>query len=64
MCKAGADEVIIDTGSIAGEVQERLPGGADKVLELIGTATRKRFHAPREAGWNRMHWDLGKPMVL
>jgi len=37
--KAGADEVFIDTGSIASEVKERLPGGADKVLELIGTTT-------------------------
>ena len=39
--KAGADEVFIDTGSIAGEVNKRLPGRADKVLELIGTATLK-----------------------
>src|SRR5580692_511377 len=39
--KAGADEVFIDTGSIAAEVKERVPGGADKVLELIGTTTLK-----------------------
>ena len=37
--KAGADEVFIDTGSIAAEVKKRLSGGADKVLELIGTTT-------------------------
>jgi NADPH:quinone reductase-like Zn-dependent oxidoreductase len=37
--KAGADEVFIDTGSIAAEAKERLSGGADKVLELIGTTT-------------------------
>jgi NADPH:quinone reductase-like Zn-dependent oxidoreductase len=37
--KAGADEVFIDTGSISGEVKKRLAGGADKVLELIGTTT-------------------------
>jgi NADPH:quinone reductase-like Zn-dependent oxidoreductase len=39
--KAGADEVFIDTGTIAAEVRKRLAGGADKVLELIGTTTLK-----------------------
>src|ERR1700752_4847005 len=39
--KAGADEVFIDTGTIAAEVRKRLPGGADKVLELIGITTLK-----------------------
>jgi NADPH:quinone reductase-like Zn-dependent oxidoreductase len=39
--KAGADEVFIDTGTIAGEVKKVLPGGVDKVLELIGTTTLK-----------------------
>ncbi len=39
--KAGADNVFIDTGTIAGEVRKLLPGGADKVLELIGTTTLK-----------------------
>jgi NADPH:quinone reductase-like Zn-dependent oxidoreductase len=39
--KAGADEVFIDTGTIASEVRKRLRGGADKVLELIGTTTLK-----------------------
>jgi NADPH:quinone reductase-like Zn-dependent oxidoreductase len=37
--KAGADEVFIDTGTIAAEVKKRVSGGADKVLELIGTTT-------------------------
>jgi NADPH:quinone reductase-like Zn-dependent oxidoreductase len=36
---SGADDVIVDTGSIAGEVQRKYPGGVDKVLEMIGTAT-------------------------
>jgi NADPH:quinone reductase-like Zn-dependent oxidoreductase len=36
---AGADEVFVDTGAIAPQVKERWAGGADKVLELIGTAT-------------------------
>jgi NADPH:quinone reductase-like Zn-dependent oxidoreductase len=35
----GADDVIVDTGSIAGEVHRRYPEGADKVLEMIGTTT-------------------------
>jgi NADPH:quinone reductase-like Zn-dependent oxidoreductase len=34
----GADEVFIDTGAIAGQVRQRI-GAADKVLELVGTAT-------------------------
>jgi NADPH:quinone reductase-like Zn-dependent oxidoreductase len=36
---SGAAEVIVDTGSIAAEVQRRFAGGFDKVLEMIGTAT-------------------------
>jgi NADPH:quinone reductase-like Zn-dependent oxidoreductase len=35
----GADDVIVDTGSIAREVQQKYPGGVDKVLEMIGTTT-------------------------
>lgn len=35
----GADDVVIDTGQIAGEVKRRVPGGVNGVLELIGTAT-------------------------
>jgi NADPH:quinone reductase-like Zn-dependent oxidoreductase len=36
---SGADQVFIDTGSIAGQVKEVFPGGVDKVLELVGTTT-------------------------
>jgi NADPH:quinone reductase-like Zn-dependent oxidoreductase len=36
---AGAREVIIDDGAIAGAVQSLPGGGADKVLELIGATT-------------------------
>ena len=39
--KAGADDVFIDGGTIASEVKKKLSGGADKVLELIGTTTLK-----------------------
>jgi NADPH:quinone reductase-like Zn-dependent oxidoreductase len=35
----GADDVIVDAGSIAGEIHRKYPGGADKVLEMIGTTT-------------------------
>ena len=36
----GADEVVVDAGTIAPEVQARF-GGVDKVLELIGVTTLK-----------------------
>ena len=39
--QSGADQVLIDTGSIAAQVKEVSPGGFDKVLELVGTATLK-----------------------
>jgi len=35
----GADQVFIDTGAIADDVKRVLPGGVDKVLELVGTTT-------------------------
>lgn len=37
--KSGADEVFIDTGSLAADVRERFPDGVDKVLELVGVTT-------------------------
>jgi NADPH:quinone reductase-like Zn-dependent oxidoreductase len=37
----GADDVVIDDGSIAEQVRTRWPGGIEKVLELIGTTTLK-----------------------
>src|SRR5713101_1905022 len=36
---SGADQVFIDTGSIAEQVKKFFPGGFDKVLELVGTTT-------------------------
>jgi NADPH:quinone reductase-like Zn-dependent oxidoreductase len=36
---SGVDHVFIDTGSIAGQVQQAYPGGVDKVLELVGVTT-------------------------
>ena len=35
----GADEVVIDSGQIAEEVKQRVTGGVNGVLELIGTGT-------------------------
>jgi NADPH:quinone reductase-like Zn-dependent oxidoreductase len=35
----GADEVVVDSGSVAEEVKKIWPEGADKVLELIGVTT-------------------------
>lgn len=35
----GADEFLIDGAKIADKVQAIFPGGADKVLELVGTST-------------------------
>ena len=37
--EAGADQIFIDNGPIAGQVREVFPSGVNKVLELIGTAT-------------------------
>jgi len=39
--ESGAEQVFIDTGSIAEQVKEVCPGGFDKVLELVGTTTLK-----------------------
>jgi NADPH:quinone reductase-like Zn-dependent oxidoreductase len=48
---AGADEVVIDDGAIARAVQALPGGGADKVLELIGTTTlADSLHCAREPG--------------
>jgi NADPH2:quinone reductase len=37
--KVGVDHVIIDAGSVAGEVRRVIPAGVDAALELIGTPT-------------------------
>ena len=36
---SGAQDVILDNGSIADEARKRYPDGFDKVLELVGAAT-------------------------
>jgi NADPH:quinone reductase-like Zn-dependent oxidoreductase len=48
---SGADHFFLDAGAIADVVRERWPGGADKVLELIGTNTlADSLAAVREPG--------------
>lgn len=48
---SGVDQVFIDTGSIAEQVRQVCPRGADKVLELIGTTTLKdSLHCARPRG--------------
>ncbi len=37
----GADQVVIDIGTISEQVREVSSGGVDKVLELVGTSTLK-----------------------
>ena len=37
--EAGADEVVVDTGTLADTIREKHPAGVDRVLELIGTKT-------------------------
>jgi NADPH:quinone reductase-like Zn-dependent oxidoreductase len=36
---SGVDHFIVDTGRIAAVVRKHWPGGANKILELVGTAT-------------------------
>jgi len=38
LCSLGAAGVVIDTGTIAGEVRKLAPGGADRVLDLVGNS--------------------------
>jgi NADPH:quinone reductase-like Zn-dependent oxidoreductase len=39
--KSGADQVLIDSGTVAPQVRAAFADGVDKVLEMIGTATLK-----------------------
>ena len=47
----GADHVVIDNGSIAERVRELAPGGADRVLDLVGNSVlRDSLQAVRAKG--------------
>jgi NADPH:quinone reductase-like Zn-dependent oxidoreductase len=70
---SGAGDVIVDTGSIAGEVQRKYPGGVDKVLEMIGTITlADSLRCAREGGivcmtgivGNKWSFDQFAPMEV
>lgn len=50
LMRAGADDVLIDNGSIADAARQREPDGYDRVLELIGTTTLADSLAATAAG--------------
>lgn len=61
----GADDVVIDTGRIAEEVEARVPSGVDGVLELVGTVTlRDSLRAVRPGGIVCNTGILGDAWVL
>lgn len=61
----GADHVIIDDGAISGRVRELFPGGAERVLELVGTGTLlDSLQATRPGGIVCMTGMLGGEWTL
>jgi NADPH:quinone reductase-like Zn-dependent oxidoreductase len=51
LCAAGADEVFVDDGAVAGQVQSSPDRKFDKILELVGTTTLvDSLHCCREGG--------------
>jgi NADPH:quinone reductase-like Zn-dependent oxidoreductase len=49
--RSGADQVFIDSGSIAADVRTVYSNGVDKVLELVGTTSLKdSLHCARQGG--------------
>lgn len=61
----GADDVVIDTGHIAADVAQRVPGGVDALLELIGPPTlRDSLRAIRPRGIVCQTGLLGNVWVL
>jgi len=47
----GAEGVVIESGTIAGEVRKLVPGGADRVLDLVGNSVlRDSLQAARVKG--------------
>ncbi len=48
---AGVDDVVVDTGTIAQEVRDLVPGGVDGALELVGAPTlRDTLNCTRPGG--------------
>ena len=71
--RSGATDTVLDSGTIAAEVQRRFPGGVDKVLEMIGITTLKdSLHCARPGGLvcmtgivgNRWSFDSFAPMEV
>ena len=61
----GVDDVIVDNGSIADEIQRKFPGGVDKVLEMIGTVTLKdSLHCAKQGGVVCMTGIVGNQWTL
>jgi NADPH:quinone reductase-like Zn-dependent oxidoreductase len=47
----GAEHVVIETGQLAGDVRELVPGGVDRVLDLVGNSVlRDSLQAVRAKG--------------
>ncbi len=63
--ESGFDHVIVDDGHIADRVREIFPGGADRVLELVGATTLlDSLRAVRRGGIVCMTGILGGEWVL
>jgi NADPH:quinone reductase-like Zn-dependent oxidoreductase len=71
--KSGADQVFIDTGSIAGDIRKAYPNGVDKVLELVGaTSLKDSLQCAKEGGivcmtgivGNKWSFDDFAPMAV
>ena len=63
--ESGADGVIVETGQIAEAVRAQVPGGVDRVLELIGATTlRDSLQCVRPGGVVCMTGILGGAWVL
>jgi NADPH:quinone reductase-like Zn-dependent oxidoreductase len=61
----GANEVVIDTGEIAGPVREIAPTGVDAMLEVVGATTlRDSIKAVRPFGGVSVIGLLGGPPLL
>ena len=61
----GAEHVFIDSGTIAGDVHAAIPGGVDRVLELVGATTLlDSLRAVRRGGIVCMTGILGGEWVL
>jgi NADPH:quinone reductase-like Zn-dependent oxidoreductase len=62
---AGADQVFIDTGSLAEHVNMAHPAGVDKVLEMVGTTTlRDSLRCARPGGIVCMTGIVGNEWLL